>query len=76
MARTKPGYVRSLSYDPVEFGQECGRANPLLLSLNSNVCSCQSQLQNSKGQGKSENKKFTPEGEGGSGRQASATENT
>ena len=31
-SRTKPGYVRSLSYDPVKFGQECGRANLLLLS--------------------------------------------
>ena len=66
-SRTKPGYVRSLSYDPVEFGQECGRANltlafsqfqRLLVSMStSELVASSHTLQ-----------KFSPGGDGGSGR--------
>ena len=45
-SRAGPGCVRSLSYDPVKFGQECGRANLLLLSLKSHVRSLQCPHQN------------------------------
>ena len=63
------GYV---SYDPVKFGQECGRANLLLLSVKSHVRSLQCQHQNSHiniiNSISPDGRNFHPEGDGGSGR--------